>query len=124
MNSYSMRANLSDNQYRASERSVEISGEMKYRRLVDFDQEAWNMLIRMRREMEEREKKCRVSISEVINSVLRRPRRAEGDGEILTRIRNELLDLWKKPDTEKSDFQRGFESGLIFVLQIIEEKNE
>ncbi|MBX8639489.1 MAG: hypothetical protein KIS29_04025 [Thermoplasmata archaeon] len=115
-----MRANPPGDYSSGAESEMEIGGEAKYRRLVDFDQAAWNMLIKMRREMEEREKKCRVSISEVINSVLRGPKQELGDYDILAQVRSELLNLWKKPDAEKSDFQRGFESGLIFVLQHME----
>jgi hypothetical protein len=91
----------------------------KYRRLVDFDCDAWSTLIHLKFEMETSQNKVRVSISEVVNTVLKKSRLDKYEPLSEERIRAELLKLWSTSAVNPSEFQRGVESGLIFALQIV-----
>ncbi len=89
----------------------------KFRRLVDFDASAWNVLIRLKIEMEDRQNKIRVSISDVVNTVLKASKSDKCDPQIIEKVKAELLKLWDNPSENLNEFQRGFEAGLIYVLQ-------
>ncbi len=89
----------------------------KYRRLVDFDGPAWSVLIRLKVEMEDRQNRIRVSISDVVNTVLKAQRYNSREPQIAEKIRAELLKLWSIQPERLSEFQRGFEAGLICALQ-------
>ncbi len=89
----------------------------KYRRLVDFDTQAWNALIRMKIEMEDRQNRIRVSISDVVNTILKAPASTGQDSLIAGSIKAELLKLWSASTEKLSEYQRGFEAGLMYALQ-------
>ncbi len=91
-----------------------------FKRLVEFDSVGWESLIRLRREMEESEKRCRISISEVVNTLLKQARPEQIHCDALELIRSELLKLWSQPERERTDFQKGFESALIHIMNGIE----
>lgn len=110
---------VSENIGKAPQAKAESRMIVKYRRLVDFDCDAWSTLIHLKFEMETSQNRVRVSISEVVNTVLKKSRQDKCEPPSEERIKAELQKLWSTSTENPSEFQRGVESGLIFALQIV-----